>query len=122
MAIVTNKSIMFLLPLLTFAIASLSHATNHLMGTQTVSCNEKICTRLETKEMFRSTLQPALYAFEDAKFTVVDAQNSSKILKSFTAGDGYLDIGDGTVVLRSLKNNRFKEMIFNLNTGEIAGF
>ena len=61
-------------------------------------------------------------AFGDVTLEIFTAQAPRKQLQSFKAQDGYYDMQEQIIVLRDLRDSKFKELIYNLETNAITYF
>ena len=111
----TRLVLMFLLPL-----AALAH--NELREVKLTSCRPGVCTTLETKKSYRSTLQPHIIAFSEAKMTLVSATDRTKVISQFEGQDGYYDLEEQVIVLRGLKKSLKSELIYDLTQGKFLFF
>jgi hypothetical protein len=83
------------------------------------SCNVSICTKLVSDEIHRSNISPNIMAFGDVIVELFKADDTQKQVRSFKAGDGYMDLEEQVLVLRDLKDSKYKELIYNLKTSSI---
>lgn len=117
-----SRSIMIALLALTVLVGARAQASNELGSVRLSSCNGTMCVRLSTASFFRSTLQPNVMAFAEAKMVFFDAKNPSVQVKQMESAEGYYDLQSQVIVMRGLKNSMRKEMIYEMSDGKFLYF
>ena len=104
-----------------------THANSEsLYGASLSSCNATICTRVELPEASRSSLDD-IYVFSKATLNVfqrksVESSKNVVAIASYEGTDGYYEPTSGRVILRGVLSKKYKEIVFDLNTGNITYF
>ncbi len=103
-----------------FGFSALAQQVMHTA--KLTSCNKNACSLLVSPEIHRSNLSPNIMAFADVTLGIFASDDSHKQLQSFKAADGYYDMQEHIIVLRELRDSKFKELIYNLETNAITYF
>jgi hypothetical protein len=93
-------------------------AENEMSSVKLTSCRPGVCTKLETKKVFRSLIQPNLLVFGGATMVLLEDSGKNKILNRYEAEDGYYDLQQQVIILRNLKHSLHHELIYDLTEGK----